>query len=328
MAWAERFDGKCPVGAVGSLRQLQNLLDPELKLYFALAALSRSHRAPTELVANAHRLVFRSRVMVERMAVRAVDASIRPPESMDLLFEGSFFGTSKKQGVSVRMPLSSCTPTKLCAGSCYAHDVLDAAPASILRGAINGVSAKNYEAGDGEIRTSIQSGLAPHVQRAVRAALGETKHFVPGVWSRRPYIRFSHVGEIVAFPQFANMLATMVRDASGGAVDCVVYTRLKSVSELDPDLWVINFTLDKSSMERKSWIPAHARTVFSAFGGEVSEEADVNFLEHHRWSHLTPIGNGRVCPATAPNVPVRTCDAVRCARCFVRPVSVLNGDEQ
>jgi hypothetical protein len=83
---------------------------------------------------------------------------------------------------------------------------------------------------------------------------------------------------------------------------------------------VINFTLDKSSQSRKSWAPPQARIVFSAFGGELSSEADVNFLEHHqRGFHALPIGSGTVCPTTLPETKVRTCDAVRCDRCFKPP---------
>src|SRR5205085_5215279 len=45
-------------------------------------------------------------------------------EDFDVLLRHGFYGASKKQGVSVRMPLSACNPTRLCAGACYAHDVL------------------------------------------------------------------------------------------------------------------------------------------------------------------------------------------------------------
>ncbi len=34
--------------------------------------------------------------------------------------------------------------------------------------------------------------------------------------------------------------------------------------------------------------------VFSAFGGVVDSESDINFLEHHRWFHAEPIGKGSV----------------------------------
>jgi hypothetical protein len=191
-------------------------------------------------------------------------------------------------------------------------------PASVARGVVNGIVAERFEHGEHGTREAILARLQPQTQRAIRAALREARALGPG-WTRRPHIRFSHVGEITAFPQFANALARQVRQLSGGEVDCVVYTRHPHARDLDPELLVINFTLDKSSQARKSWAPPQARIVFSAFGGELSREADVNFLEHHRWIHVLPVGTGTVCPTTLPETKVRTCDAVRCDRCFKPP---------
>lgn len=320
LEWARSY-GAAPHSRLPSadLSSIRPTFASELRAYFALAALSRSKNSPKELVSEAHRIVFRCRVVLERRITQSLLTAIGDTIP-SWLFGGSFYGFSKKQGTSVRMPLLSCRPTSLCAGGCYAHDVLDAAPLSVIRGATNGVIARLYEAGASEGRVEIMRRLEPHSMRAIKAAIAELKALEGSGWNRRPFIRFSHVGEIAAFPAFANAISAQVRDLSGGGVDCVVYTRLKSVSELDPDLWVVNFTLDQSSRERRAWVPPHARIVFSAFGGEVDPEAEVNFLEHHRWSHLTPVGQGRVCPATAPDVPERTCDAVRCNRCFVRPI--------
>src|SRR5262249_1290625 len=47
-----------------------------------------------------------------------------------------------------------------------------------------------------------------------------------------------------------------------------------------------------------------------------TDSVDVNFLEHHRWIHVKPVGTGKVCPATAPEAKVRTCDACQCDFCF------------
>jgi len=145
-------------------------------------------------------------------------------------------------------------------------------------------------------------------------------NLLPNGFNRRAFIRFSHVGEIVFFPNFANALAKQAREISQGQVDCVVYTRHKNVAKLDPELWIINFTLDPVSMNRRLWAPDHARLVYSAFGGKVSPVAEVNFLEHHRHSHMQKTsGEGRICPATLPETPDRTCDACHCKRCFVQP---------
>jgi hypothetical protein len=191
----------------------------------------------------------------------------------------------------------------------------------VVHGVVNGIVAERFEHGQDPIQLAILARLQPQTRRDINAALQEVRTLGSG-WTRRPHIRFSHVGEIAAFPQFANALARQVRQLSGGEVDCVVYTRHPRARDLDPELLVINFTLDKSSQSRKSWAPPQARIVFSAFGGELSPEADVNFLEHHRWFHALTVGTGTVCPTTLPETRVRTCDAVRCDRCFRPPTQL------
>jgi hypothetical protein len=299
----------------GRSRDLRAAFDADLKGYFRLAAAARGAGTEPGLRREAHSLLFATRVRLERAISEAASRSADP---VGLALDGWFFGSSKKQGVSLRMPLSTCRPTVLCAGACYAHDVLDAVPASVVRGALNGVVAQRFEEGSEAERREILDRLCPHARKAVRVAFQEVRRLEGTGWTRRPNIRFSHVGEVVAYPAFADALARLVRELSGGGVDCVVYTRHPNAGLLDPELWVMNFTLDPSSPERRAWAPAHARLVHAAFGGQVSAEADVNFLEHHRHVHLAPIGEGRVCPATAPETRVRTCDAVRCNRCFVR----------
>jgi hypothetical protein len=272
------------------------------------------------LVSYAYSQVFRIRVALEKSIRYSIEVALaRNEDDFDVLLQRGFYGASKKQGVSIRMPLSTCHPTRLCAGACYAHDALDAAPASVVRGAVNGIIAERFERGDNATRQALLARLQPQTQKAIHAAIQEVRALGPG-WTRRPYIRFSHVGEITAFPQFANALAGQVHELSGGEVDCVVYTRHPRARDLDPELLVINFTLDKSSQSRKSWAPPQARIVFSAFAGELSSEAEVNFLEHHqRGFHAVPSGTGTVCPTTLPETRVRTCDAVRCDRCFKPP---------
>ena len=306
-----------------SSRCLFNAFVEDLKNYFRLCALARSTTGISSLVSSALQDVFPVRSLIEKSLIRSIEgAEQHQQEKVTGILENNFFGFSKKQGTSLRMPLSSCNPTKLCAPGCYAHDVLDAAPFAVIRGAMNGWLAGTFEKGDAKARTLILKELLPHAKSAIRNAYKELSS-LPNGFKRRPFIRFSHVGEIVAFPDFANALAGLVTKLSDGGVDCVVYTRHRDVSKLDPSVWVINFTLDPSSMNRKSWAPDHARIVFSAFGGVTSSVAEVNFLEHHRHGH-TPktAGTGRVCPATAPETIVRTCDACECNRCFVKPASV------
>jgi hypothetical protein len=298
---------------------LYRVFEDDLKQYFRLAALSRNTTTLAEFSSSALSNVFRVRVALEKAIAQAVETCEDAiEEKIAAVLANNFFGFSKKQGTSLRMPLSSCTPTALCGAACYAHDVLDAAPYAVIRGAINGWLAETFEKGNERQRRDILTRLIPHVRSAVRNALKELAT-LPSGFDRRAFVRFSHVGEIVRFPEFANALANLMTIQSNGQVDCVVYTRHKKVRELNPDLWIINFTLDPSSMNLR-YVPPNARIVFSAFGGVTSEIAEVNFLEHHRHGHSSrTAGNGPICPATAPETLVRTCDACRCNRCFVKP---------
>jgi hypothetical protein len=316
--WAESLAiGRVVIDSPLSPNSISTAFDFHLKQYFRLCGLARSQTASKVLAQRAHLCLFKSRVAIERAIVTSIENHPSEWESkLKVLTERSIYGASKKQGVSLRMPLSTCTPTKLCAAGCYAHDVLDASPNAVVRGAINGWIAAEHENGDQINRDLILKSLERHTQRAIVLATRELFNLPKG-FSRRGYIRFSHVGEIVFFPDFANALANQVLELSAGLIDCVVYTRSKTSALLDPPLWVINFTLDPASLGRRAWAPASARIVFSAFGGELSPIASVNFLEHHRHSHITPTkGQGNICPATHPETIERTCDACRCKTCF------------
>ena len=321
--WGKSYKGRkdIKISSVAS-SILYGVFEDDLKHYFRLCALSRNTTATPSYVFSALQNIFGVRSNLEKSIMQSIDESVCSlDDKVHGVLANSFFGFSKKQGTSLRMPLASCNPTKLCAPGCYAHDVLDAAPFAVIRGAMNGWLAGTFEAGDKKTRTSFLKELEPHVKSAIRNARKELLTLPKG-FQRRPFIRFSHVGEIVAYPEFADALARLVKQLSGDEVDCVVYTRHRNVSKLDPNLWVINFTLDPSSMSRKEWAPAHARIVFSAFGGATSDIAEVNFLEHHRHGHMARTsGTGRICPATAPETKVRTCDACHCNRCFIPPTT-------
>ena len=321
--WAENLAvEKAAIEAPLSASSILAAFAFHLNQYFRLCGLARSKTANKELAQRAHVCLFNTRVAIERAISASIDAHSSDWKSKcTALTERSIYGASKKQGVSLRMPLATCTPTKLCASGCYAHDVLDASPNAVIRGAINGWIAAEYENGNRESRAMILTTLERHARRAIILANRELVALPKG-FSRRGYIRFSHVGEIVFFPAFANALAKQVHELSSGLVDCVVYTRLKKSALLEPPLWVINFTLDPASLARRAWAPASARIVFSSFGGVLSPTASVNFLEHHRHSHSKPTkGEGKVCPATHPETIERTCDACRCNTCFERTAS-------
>lgn len=293
----------------------------DLVEYFRLCAISRAKRTPPGIRRQADQAVFRTRAILEHTLAKSLPPWPHVDDAVVARLAKGFFGVSKKQGVSVRMPLTTCMPSALCAAACYAHDVLDAAAPAIVRGAINGWLAEAYETGNRTTRQRVLASLAGPVVHAVRAAIRELQQLPIG-FSRRPYIRFSHVGEIAAYPHFANAVAETVKTISRGEVDCVVYTRHANAAQMDPLLWVVNFTLDPASEDRRGWAPPNARVVYSAFGGKISDIAAVNFLEHHRHAHL-PVaeGNGNVCPATLPETRVRTCDACECKLCFETPQS-------
>ena len=323
LAWAAEYRGaRRGVGDIASVSDLRSRFGDDLRRYFALAALSRSTTAPEQMVSDALTLVFRVRVVLEQSIAGVLsDLAARDGVGVFELSRAPLHGYSKKQGVSIRMPLSSCVPSKVCGAACYAHDVLDAAPASVVRGAVNGAVAAWYERGGGRQREELLTALTRAVRRMVEAARKDAR-FASPTFVRRPRIRFAHVGEFAPFPEFANALARLVRESSDGGVDCVVYTRHPDARLLDPDLFVVLFSLDESSEDRRRFVPATARVVRSAFGGRVTDSVDVNFLEHHRWVHIKPVGTGKVCPATAPETKVRTCDACQCDFCF-RPKQAL-----
>ena len=323
LEWAAAYVSSKVAGfEVSSISSLRLFYGDDLRRYFALAALSRSTTAPAQMVSDALALVFRVRVVLEQSIVAALtDLAARDGVGAFELSRAPLHGYSKKQGVSIRMPLSSCVPSKVCGAACYAHDVLDAAPASVVRGAVNGTLAAWYERGDAQQREALLTEMTRPVRRMVEAARKDAR-FASTSFVRRPRIRFAHVGEFAPFPEFANALAGLVRESSDGGVDCVVYTRHPDARLLDPELFVVLFSLDESSEDRRRFVPPTARVVRSAFGGRITETVDVNFLEHHRWVHIKPVGTGKICPSTAPEAQVRTCDGCKCDFCFKpKPVS-------
>ncbi len=324
LEWAYEFcAGKPRAAHAASVSELRLCFGDDLRRYFALAALSRSTTAPARLVSDAMSQVFRVRVVLEQ-SIAATFRNLVSRNGIGALglSKAPIHGYSKKQGVSIRMPLSSCVPSKLCGAACYAHDVLDAAPASVVRGAVNGALAFHYEQGNNTDRehlmAELQRPIARMIRDAVRDAKDAAKNFV-----RRPRIRFAHVGEFAAFPEYANALAKSIRDHSGGEVDCVVYTRHPNAALLDPKLFVVLFSLDESSEDRRRFIPPTARAVRSAFAGRITDTVDVNFLEHHRWVHIPPVGSGKICPSTAPDTKDRTCDGCKCDFCFTPKLVTL-----
>ncbi len=284
--------------------------------YWNLAILSRADSKYPDLSLKAKKIIFKVRVKIEKSIEKALKLSLKSGSiNLSDLFISNIFSSSIKQGLSLRLPLSSCVPTKNCSWSCYAHDGMDAGRYAVIKGAINGLIAKEFETGSIKNRSIIERLLAVQVDKAINEAARDQKK---SEFSRDARIRFSHVGEIAEFPDFANAFAKLVKERSKSNVNCVVYTRHPNVGKLDDKLYVVNFTIDRDSEDRRAWVPDSARIVYSAWDGVSNDNADVNFLEHHRFSQQENTGKGKICPVTIPINRLSTCDEAKCDLCFVK----------
>lgn len=297
-----------------NFKTIHSSLYKELRSYFALCAMARGRSKFKE---RANSILFSTRVKLENnIKDRALKTLRSSPEHLQPLLKQKFFGGSKKQGISIRLPLSSCEPTKLCSNLCYAHDVLDAAPSAVIRGALNGLIAELYQSQPEKYEPLLRRYWDGQILKAIKVSHDENSL---SEFDRGSRIRFGHVGDGGAYAVFMNYLASRLKQLSNGTVQSVIYTRHRSAKKLDSDLFVVNFTLDPVSEDRINFAPKDARIVYSAFGGATSEIAEINFLEHHRFEHFSQVGTGNVCPATLPNTLNRTCDSLLCEKCFRAP---------
>ncbi len=315
IAWADSFRPNSLIAVKNPVSQtVKNATELPLRNYWSLAQTARNINVPEEIREKASQKLFPVRTRIENWIIQSSLMALGSNQiSTSDLLDGKVFGSSLKQGVSFRLPLSSCQPSMNCAGGCYAHDGLDASIASVIRGALNGAFAKWFEQSGQLERDQQINDIYPAIKAAVREALRDANR---SSFDREPRIRMAHVGELSAFPCFANAIAKAIYEISNGVIKCVLYTRHKNARLLNQDLFVLNFTLDASSLERYEWAPKSARIVYSAWAGEVRKDVSVNFLEHHFLRHTKKIGDGNVCPATLPDTPERTCDAVKCDLCF------------
>ena len=316
--WADRFR---PTGLVSVSTPIskcfKTVAEQDLRNYWGLARTARNLKVEEGIRTKAHSQLFLIRTKMEKWFVDSALEAVRTGviSAADLL-DGTVFGSSLKQGVSFRLPLSSCQPTAHCAGGCYAHDGLDASITTVIRGSLNGAFAQHYERSDAGERRGLLQFFSIPLKRAVRDSLRDSQR---SSFKREARIRMSHVGELTAYPEFANAIAGMIHDLSEGKVKCIIYTRHKDAKLLDPALFVINFTLDDASLNRRSWAPESARIVYSAWQGQIREDVGVNFLEHHHLAHTASTGSGKICPATRPETTDKTCDGVKCDFCFRTP---------
>lgn len=299
-----------PVGASNFFAAAQC----EGELYRKGCGMASRKKISVEHRRNIRRHLFRSRYILDsRIENTLLDLIRSGALPVRRLLTRNVFGFCKKQGVSFRLSLSTCKPSPLCGGGCYAHDGRERVTSTILSGCYNTVLVRLWEEG-----RLADDALLPHISRAVELAKADavfaSKEY--GVF-RRPRVRLAHVGELAAFPSFANWLGQKICDVGQNEVDAVVYTRHPNVKDLDTRVLVVNLTIDASSERRRQWKKDGVRLVWSAWDGQLDSESEINFLEHHdNGVHFEPVGEGQICPVTHSSSELRFCDAFGCTHCF------------
>lgn len=289
----------------------------DIKDYGRLCGLARRRKDPAVLPPST---LFRVRKGLEDNIMRAAIAA------PDQIFEGAVFGCSSKQGVSFRLGLNSCSPSAICMERCYAHDGRDAAPGAVRRGALNSALFQLLE---GRHATEHLTRLRSHVRKAVLSAAKQAEEAWTHYGFRRPVrIRFAHAGDICKWPKAANQVGRLVREVAqelqlqDPRIRLVCYTRYPN-PKLDPDLWIVNVSLDPST--KPTAVPKeNCNVTWGAFDEAlppacvlVKNKINVVFAEHHgAWRAALP-GKTRhfVCPSTQIG-KLHGCDANRCDRCF------------
>jgi len=288
--------------------------------YFSLAALTRRNVLCEDVRQDGLARLFKMRSLLEiKLLAEFLYNSARLPVLHEAT-KDSFFGKSKKQGISIRYALASCVPTATCGGRCYAHDGRDRELLHIYRGVLNYYVGLEFECGSPERRRQILGLLSRSIDKGVEAALVDQASALLEGYNRLPRIRFSHVGEMAATPEFTNALALEIKKRDP-QVQCVIYTRHPKAKLLDTNLLVVNFTLEGAGDIREKFVPNGARIVNSAWDGDINEAAEINFLEHHVEKSTIAKGAGSICPVTANHKAAPSCDSALCQKCFV-PVTV------
>lgn len=287
--------------------------------YYALAALSRRNGLSETERSKALDKLFAVRALLEQRMLEALTRSASSVDVVGYAARPSFFGRSIKQGVSVRYPLATCVPTKLCGGRCYAHDGRDRDLQRVFRGVLNWYLGQLYEQGSLEQRHMTMTSLSAAIDSAIVAARLEQQAAAREGYKRSPRIRFSHVGDMAATPEFANALAQQIGRRAPD-IRCVIYTRHPSATALDSRLFIVNFTVDGRDDPRLAYRPAAARLVSSSWDGKLLESAEVNFVEHHVDKATRPSGAGHSCPVTLNHDVTPSCDSAQCDKCFVVPL--------
>ena len=288
--------------------------------YFALSALTRRTLLDESIRVRGLNKLYGMRALLETTMLADLRCSSSSANAFSDATKETFFGKSKKQGVSVRYALASCVPTVTCGGRCYAHDGRDRELLHIFRGVSNYYVGLEFECGSPERRQQVLGLLSRSIDKGVEASLVDQASALSEGYNRLPRIRFSHVGEMAATPEFTNALALEIKKRDP-KVQCVIYTRHPKAKLLDTNLLVVNFTLEGAGDVRNKFVPNGARIVNSAWDGDINEAAEINFLEHHVEKSTIAKGAGSICPVTANHKVTPSCDSAHCQKCFV-PVTV------
>jgi len=313
LGWCQTFRAE-PIDLSESELTVANIINafkPWLLKYAAAGQIASATVRPFKETDLLRRQLFPVRVKIEKAIARELRPLLHAdPGQLGKLYRYRFFGKSKKQGVSLRMALMTCEPTSICGARCYAHDALDATPAAVVRGVLNTVLVEMW------CHNPKNELLADFIDNEILSAANAAhREAAASDFKREPRVRLSHVGEVAAYPEFANHVARLLGSHLKGPVKCVVYTRHSNARRLDAALIVINFSLDDSSREKIHSIGPRIRYVSSSFDGLLMKDVSVNFLEHHNRAHSKPTGEGHICPATA-ELNERSCDGVKCDLCF------------
>lgn len=300
----------------GSLPHLRESFVSVSRSYFGLAAMTRRAELDEDSRIEGLAQLFRMRTLIESRLLEQLRFNVGQLPVENEATKDSFFGKSKKQGVSIRYALASCVPTATCGGRCYAHDGRDRELLHIYRGVLNYYVGLEFENGSLERRQQVLGLLSKSIDKGVEAALVDQASALTEGYNRLPRIRFSHVGEMAATPEFTNALALEVKKRDP-KVQCVIYTRHPRAKLLDTNLLVVNFTLEGAGDVREKFVPNGARIVNSAWDGDINEAAEINFLEHHVEKSMIAKGAGSICPVTANHKVTPSCDSALCQKCFV-----------
>ena len=295
-------------------KRIYEVFESDLKSYFALCQIANAKKVNCQQKEVARSLLFTVRTKLEDAIQHSLESfysggTIQPylPKA------GSFFTVSKKQGVSLRFALTSCVPSKLCGNLCYAHDGMDAMPHSIIKGCINSFIASKYENERRFFVGAFKDFVELSCEQIVKKSFSEVSRLE---WNRQPRIRFSHVGEIANFPNFANYLSQIIAQKSKNEITQVVYTRHPNAALLSEN-FLINFTIDSSSRNRRKFSESRMNIVGSSFDGVLERDAKINFLEHHGKIHLAGSDEqDTICIVSDARNGFRSCDEARCTKCF------------